>query len=168
MVKTKCLYLHGLDSQPMREKDDILLANFEHLVSPKINYRRENIFSFLCAIVEEREIGCIVGSSFGGFMAYHLARKYALSVILFNPALAYYQTNPDIINEFDRVPMKKCFVAIGQEDDVVPPQSTLDYLKSSNHESTFFHVEIIEKLGHRIPLDVLENTIRDALNKFLD
>ena len=164
----KCLYLHGLESQPMKEKDDILCVNFEQVVSPKLNYRQPKIFSEICETVEKEKIEILVGSSFGGFMSFFLAQKYGLSAILFNPALAYYSTNPEIIDDFDVLEMKKVFVAIGEQDDVVLPQSTIDFLKNEDYRAEILHVEIVKDLGHRIPIDVFDNIITSAKNKFLD
>lgn len=92
------VYIHGFRSSPLSEKSrafkriftDITLATYDTL-HPEVGSRQ------LDTIVGKLKSPVLVGSSLGGFWAFQLAKKYALSCLLLNPCMTPEATlRPDV------------------------------------------------------------------------
>lgn len=152
------LYLHGLDSGP-NEKKYYLMRDAGHSVEmPRLNYRAfENsiyLFEDLVAEVEMKGINFIVGSSFGGYMGFHLSEYCNLPALLFNPALGYQSSAVPVKEEFSD---SKKTIILGKLDDVVDPQDTRDFFASGKYTNT----KIVElEIGHLVKPDVFEDCLK--------
>lgn len=94
------VYIHGFRSSPLSEKSrafksifpDITLASYDTLHAD-IGFQQ--LDSLVQAVPTAQPI--LIGSSLGGFWAYQLAKKYALSCVLLNPCMTPEDTlRPDI------------------------------------------------------------------------
>ena len=66
MSKIKTLYLHGLDSLPVSQKNEMMEKVGFEVFAPKIDYRIEkNIYQNLRQKIIERKIEFLIGSSLG-------------------------------------------------------------------------------------------------------
>ena len=67
------LYLHGLDSKLSPEKRQIL-ENYGKVFAPDLNYyENPNVIQTLLKMYPDVEINTVIGSSIGGFAAFHVA-----------------------------------------------------------------------------------------------
>jgi predicted esterase YcpF (UPF0227 family) len=90
MQKYNCLYIHGLDSSPLKEKLDILKGAGMNVFALHIDYRNQkNSYDLLENFAKKNEINFIVGSSLGGYIGFWLAEQLGIPCLLLNPALAY-------------------------------------------------------------------------------
>ena len=69
----------------------------------------------------------IVGSSMGGYFAYHLGTHYKTNLLLLNPALPNRTFDPPILP--DGIEKSKIWALLGENDDVVDPVANQKILK---------------------------------------
>lgn len=150
----KILYLHGLESPQGGEKVDFLSTkSFVH--APSLDYTRADIFDFLIKTVNEFKPDYIIGSSMGGYSAFILGALYKIPVLAFNPALHSRTLEPSFPDFVKHHFPQEFTVVLGDQDTVIPPKQTLDWLK--DHVKDRYvksNIQTIEKMGHRTPLDV--------------
>jgi len=96
----------------------------------------------------------IIGSSYGGRFAFYLGKKVGAPVILLNPALAE-GIHPSWFGE-DNKP-SKVFLALGNSDDVIDPQGTVNWLNKIDRLDWNMNNTIWGPYGHRTPIDVFKN-----------
>lgn len=141
------LYLHGLNSTNLNERTE-WLSQYGKVYHPLMDY--QNIpaaFLYLEKLVKKYKPQVIVGSSMGGFMAYHLGNYYGIPGILLNPALIMKL----VIKPNNRsYPVKNThYIALGNQDDVIPPFTTKALLKEDgiDYKSKEF------ERGHETPIE---------------
>ena len=159
----KILYLHGLESPQGGEKVDFLATkSFVH--APDLDYTRAEIFAFLIQTVNEFKPDYIIGSSMGGYSAFVLGALYKIPVLAFNPALHSRTLEPAFPDFVKHHFPGEFIVVLGDQDTVIPPKQTLDWLKD-HIKDRFVKSDIknVETMGHRVPLDVFI----DMYNKIL-
>jgi predicted esterase YcpF (UPF0227 family) len=90
------IYIHGFNSAPnsfkarlVGERMRALGREAEYLV-PALPHRPSEAIALLCDTVERFPAAAMIGSSLGGFYATWLAERYALRVVLVNPAVRPY------------------------------------------------------------------------------
>ncbi|WP_026977728.1 YqiA/YcfP family alpha/beta fold hydrolase [Flavobacterium tegetincola] len=150
------LYLHGLESKLSETKRTILEA-FATVIAPDMDYHNNpNVYQELLKEYKNETIDCIIGSSMGGFMGYHVAMTLGCPALLFNPALAKrsaVQNIPDTINpSVDQ----QISIVLGGKDEVVDPKTTLDYLSKHFNKTVQLQVKVRPELEHPIPLEIFE------------
>ena len=149
----KTLYIHGLDGFLSDEKHAVL-SKFTKVISPIIDYRANPAAYFdLLTIAKEEEVDIIIGTSMGGYMAYHLSLHLDLPALLFNPALPFRSVGVDL-PEQDKFRNTYLRVIIGGQDDIIDPIQNLTWL--ATHEKGEMDIRWRNTLGHRIPIDVFE------------
>lgn len=155
------LYIHGLDSYLSDDKKEIL-SEYTLVVAPVLDFRSgDRIYYDLEKILLEIDIDFIIGSSMGGFMAYHLSLNFNKPALLFNPALPFRSVGQNVpVQNKNR--MSYLRVIIGGQDDIVLPELNLDWLFA--HESGNFEIRWKNLLGHRIPLNIFKEEISDFFN----
>lgn len=162
----KLLYIHGLHSQPRADKNAILEEFAESVFAPKIDYfGTQPVFSWLLEICKTQQIDALVGSSAGGLMAFWLNKYVGVKALLFNPALKFQSFASDIIEPSTEDLQQNYFnyIILGEKDDVVNPQDTINYLQEKESTENY-QLNKIENLGHQIDLE----TFRFALEKFVE
>lgn len=90
----------------------------------------------------------IVGSSMGGFFAFHLGTHYKTNLLLLNPAIPNRSFDPPILP--DGIEKSKMWALIGKNDDVVDPVANEQILKRAGAVVTIGGHE------HRTPREVFE------------
>ena len=151
----KVLYLHGLESGQGGPKVDYL-ATQGAVMAPKMDYTRKGLFTEMVQLVEEFDPDVIVGSSMGGYFGYMLAGLFKKKAVLFNPALHSRTFEPHVPLFAKKHIPDEFVVVLGDEDTVIPPNKTLDYL--NDHLGTSVvnaKVERVKTMGHRVDLHVL-------------
>ena len=71
----------------------------------------------------------LVGSSMGGYFAYHLGTHYKSNLLLLNPALPYRSFDPPILP--DGSEKSRMWALIGKNDDVVDPSLNKEILNKA-------------------------------------
>ncbi|MGB7786942.1 MAG: YqiA/YcfP family alpha/beta fold hydrolase [Salinimicrobium sp.] len=153
------LYLHGLDSKLRSQKREIL-ERFGKVYAPDLDYYTDqNAIESIMEKYTEVEINVVIGSSMGGFAAYHVSNLLHRPSLLFNPALArgsVVQHIPQKEGMYNNLKQ----IVIGQRDDVVNPAETLEFLSGNFHPVTDLHVHLVPRLGHRIPEQLFEEEVK--------
>ncbi len=157
------LYLHGLDSKLNPEKRGIL-EKYGTVYAPDLDYYRDShAIESILEMYPGEEINTVIGSSMGGFAAYHVANALLRPALLFNPALMKRSVPQNIpgIEGFNNLKQ----IVIGQRDEVVSPADTLTFLKTDFNPVTDLHLHLVPRLGHRIPVEFFEEEVASFFEK---
>lgn len=118
--------------------------------------------SFMRREIENaKDKSLVIGLSFGGYVAYHVAKANGIPCILINPALDRAKTRTGIYDfEMNYEPKDiKLEVYIATDDNVVPPRYTTNYLKKNSIEC---QIVKIDDMGHNCSyqhiFDILGNS----------
>lgn len=159
-----CLYIHGLHSTVNPDKINILEKYFKRTTAQHIDYiQQKNAFQLLEKICVSEQVDFIVGSSFGGYLGFHLSRKLQLPGIIYNPALFFGKEDKVFIPNKPTNPSPSLLAVIGEQDDVVPPESTKKFIKN-NKIGDNLHTISCSWLGHIIDLNTFEVMLQNSLN----
>lgn len=158
------LYLHGLDSKLSPEKREIL-EKFGKVYAPDLNYYQDqNAIESILNMYPDVEINTVIGSSMGGFAAYHVSNALFRPALLFNPALqkrSVPQNIPADNNNYNNLKQ----IVIGQTDDVVSPADTFSFLTENFNPVTDIHLHLVPRLGHNIPVEFFEEEVKSFFAK---
>ena len=142
------LYIHGLDSSPKPEKIGVL-KQYGRVVGLHLDYKKEeNPFKLLNDTILNENISHIVGSSLGGFLGFWLGEKNSLPCLLFNPALGMRSIDLQVERNYNKCP--KRLIVLGEQDDVVLPYHTIEFLRPFSRKKTQQEIIIDSTMEHRI------------------
>lgn len=151
------LFLHGLESKLSDEKRAIL-ATYGTVIAPDLDYKSNpDAIQNLYDEFKNQNINAIIGSSMGGFAAYHLANSLGICTLLYNPALPY--RTSIIQNIPSHLPQKQSplmMVVLGAQDDVIKAKDNLAFLAQNFSELKECTIQIINELAHQIPVPIFE------------
>ncbi len=166
MPKIKSLYIHGIDSSPVPEKIAIMEQAGLEVSALHLNYREnKNVYFELKQLIQEKDIEFIIGSSFGGMLAYWLGEDLGIPVLLFNPAMSYQSAKVDI----PKITALKCpvrMVVIGEKDDVIDPVENKSFFKQKEREPLKQKVLSCDWLGHSIDLQTFDEMVFWAVKNY--
>lgn len=152
------LFLHGLESKLSDEKRAILQI-YGTVIAPDLDYKSNpDTIQNLYDEFKNQNINAIIGSSMGGFAAYHLANSLGICAMLYNPALPY--RNSVVQNIPSDLPKKRSprmRIVLGGQDDVIKAKDNLAFLAQNFSELKECTIEIINELAHQIPVAIFEN-----------
>jgi hypothetical protein len=152
------LYLHGLESKLSAPKRTIL-ETYGTVIAPDIDYKSNpNAIQNLYNEYHNQDINAVIGSSMGGFAAYHLANSLGIWALLYNPALPY--RNSVLQNIPSHLPQKQSplmRIVLGGQDDVIKAKDNLVFLSQNFSELKECTIEIINGLAHQIPVAIFKN-----------
>jgi predicted esterase YcpF (UPF0227 family) len=145
----KVAFFHGLDSEPITQKNIILREVFDEVYDPFMDYRNNpNLFNEVLDYLKDNPVDLIIGSSMGGYFAYCLSTHLGTRTLLFNPAMHSRPIEPTI-SLGDKV--ANHYVILGKNDDVIDPIKTIEWFNES--ENVIFE---IENMGHVIDLNIFK------------
>lgn len=158
------LYLHGLDSKLNPEKRQIL-EKYGKVFAPDLDYYQDShAIKTILEMFQDVEINTVIGSSMGGFAAYHVSNALFRPALLFNPALQKRSVPQNIpVEENNYNNLKQ--IIIGQRDDVVAPADTLSFLSENFNPVTDIHLRLVARMGHRIPVELFEEEVESFFKK---
>lgn len=157
----KILYIHGLNSSPKAEKLEILKAKGHQVFALHLDYENEpNTFDILKKYAIANKIDFIVGSSAGGYIGYWLGQELSIPQLLFNPAVGKRSISYDINYEIEEKEAVKSWVILGKKDEVVAPESTLNFFKNKVN----IRIIIAQWLAHQIDLQTFSEAVNWGLN----
>ena len=140
----KILFLHGLESNNKSSKVKCMLELGHEVLAPALNYfDNKNLYQETMDKLLAFEPELIVGSSMGGYFAYHLGTHFKTNLLLLNPALPNRSFDPPILP--DGKEKSKIWALIGNKDDVIDPIANEEILKRAGAKLMF------GDHGHRTP-----------------
>lgn len=151
------LYLRGLESKLSDEKRAIL-ETYGTVITPDLDYKsnpdaNQNLYNGF----NNQNINAIIGSSMGGYAAYHLANSLGICAMFDNPALPY--RNSVVENIPSDLPKKRSLhirIVLGGLDDVIKAKDNLAFLAQNFSELKECTIQIVNELAHQIPVAVFE------------
>jgi hypothetical protein len=151
------LFLHGLESK-LSDRKRVILETSGKVISPDLEYKSNpNVIQNLYDEYLDQDINAIIGSSMGGFSAYHLANSLGICALLYNPALPYRSDIKQIIPT--SLPIKNSpfmrFV-LGSQDEVIKAKDNLIFLAQNTSPKTDYDITIKGELAHQIPIGIFE------------
>lgn len=150
------LYLHGLESKLSEVKREVLLS-FGTVFAPDLDYKNNTeIFDWILNSYKNQTFNCIIGSSMGGFMGYHIAMQMNIPALLFNPALPVRSLNQNIPSTIITKENQRFSIVLGSLDETVPAVSNLKYFAENLVTSMQYSIKIRPDLAHQIPLEIFE------------
>lgn len=157
----KILYLHGLKSEPENAKTCYLRHKGFDVYSPRINYDNPQIYFDLFDDIRNYNPDLIIGSSLGGYLAYHYARQLDIKAVLFNPAFVTqtqtpYLQLPIVKNQF--TPYLE--VHVGIKDEVVHYTDVDDYLKSNY--PLYHYASIKQNMEHQVNMNIFKTIVNNS------
>ena len=145
----KIFYIHGLESTQNSSKVDLMRSLGYDVHAEYMDYRNvSDLYEKTLNSIKDFKPFVIVGSSMGGYFAYHLGTHYKTNLILLNPALPNRSFDPPILP--DGIEKSHIWALIGKNDDVVDPVANEKILKRVGAS-----IEIGNH-GHRTPPEIFE------------
>ena len=155
----KIAWLHGLESKPDKDRNNLMNSYFDEFYAPHIDYKRDKDIIFDKTLKEIKDFNpdVIAGSSMGAWMAFHIGNNLNIPTLLFNPALS--DRSLDVrYKTGNSKPLHT--IVLGNQDIVVPPDETIEWLKNNKNNVKVSY----ENIGHRIPFVVFKKYMRIYLN----
>lgn len=154
------LYLHGLNGSLSEEKQAVL-NNYFNIFAPVINYEQEDVKSIIDKIIMNNRIDLVMGTSMGGYVGYHTARKLNVPCLLFNPAIFYKSVEIIFSPENDYKLFENLMVIVlGKKDNII--DYNLAYQNLVLDDSiTRINFNIYADLEHRIDLDTFKKEVEN-------
>lgn len=150
------LYLHGLESK-LSDAKRTILEEFGTVLAPDMDYHQNStVFDTLLTTYKSETIDCIIGSSMGGFMGYHVANTLGCPALLFNPALAKRSAIQNVPENIKPKQNQQISIVLGGKDDVVDPKSTLEYVSNHFSKTMQLQIKVRPDLAHPIPLEIFK------------
>jgi len=154
MKKTILIY-HGLGSTPNKDRIKTFIKRGYNVISDLHDYHAEwnkdQGKSFMDKQIElSKSVDLILGISFGGYIAYELAKIHNIPCLLINPAIDRDKSKSNIkhYNFISGLNEPMIEVYYGVQDTNVDPLITLEYLEK-NYKN--YSVNPILKMAHRVP-----------------
>ncbi len=152
------LYLHGLESK-LSDAKRAVLEHYANVIAPDLDYHNNpNAVQEVYDAFKSQTIDYVMGSSMGGFAAFHLGRAFDKPVLLFNPALVK-RLVPQNIPTYKLPTSGFGQVVLGGIDTVVDPADSLRYLGDQLKAGFDYYLHLRAEMGHRTPLDVFEEEV---------
>jgi len=146
------LYLHGYNSTNKNARTEWLQLKGK-VINPLMSYGNfPQDYKFLEKLVQLHRPDWIIGSSLGGYFAFHLGNYYRIPTVLLNPALL--MTN--IVRPDNRIAPADTLhtISLGIKDEVIPPESTYAVLKQLKARYQIFEYNTGHETGFEIFTDI--------------
>jgi predicted esterase YcpF (UPF0227 family) len=151
------LFLHGLESK-LSDPKRAILETYGTIIAPNLEYRSNpHMIQMLYDEYHNQDINAIIGSSMGGFAAYHLANSLGICALLYNPALPYRNAVEQIIPA--SLPINNSAfmrIVLGAQDNIIKAKDNLNYLALHSNPTTDYVITIKKELVHQIPIEIFE------------
>ncbi len=160
----RTLYLHGLDSHPIPEKNKIMKDAGLELTALHINYREKlGVYETLKDTAIRKDIEFIIGSSLGGYIGNTLAEDLGLPCLLFNPAMHYTDVFYSKMPVLEQPHCPARFIVLGLNDETINPNYTLKVFREKGCSGLDQRIITAHWLGHEIDLRTFEEMVNWAV-----
>jgi len=154
----KILFLHGLQSNNKSSKVSHMNDEGHEVMAPHMNYfDNEHLYQETLKKLLEFEPELIVGSSMGGYFAYHLGTHFKTNLLLLNPALPNRSFDPPILR--DGKEKSRIWAMVGKNDTDVPSKENIEILKRAGAKVQIGDHE------HRTPIEVFKPFFNSVLKE---
>lgn len=154
----KILFLHGLQSNNKSSKVSHMNDEDHEVMAPQMNYfDNENLYQETLEKLLAFEPELIVGSSMGGYFAYHLGTHFKTNLLLLNPALPNRSFDPPILP--DGKEKSRIWAMVGKNDTDVPAKENIEILKRAGAKVQIGDHE------HRTPIEVFKPFFNSVLKE---
>ena len=154
----KILFLHGLQSNNKSLKVSHMNDEGHEVMAPHMNYfDNDKLFQETMDKLLAFEPELIVGSSMGGYFAYHLGTHYKTNLLLLNPALPNRSFDPPILP--DGKEKSRIWAMVGKNDTDVPAKENIEILKRAGAKVQIGDHE------HRTPIEVFKPFFNSVLKE---
>jgi hypothetical protein len=151
----KIAFLHGLESVQPSEKSIWLDSAFDDPYCPGMDYKDPTLFERVLKEIQERKIEVIIGSSMGGYFAYHISTITGIPTVLFNPAMASRSFEPLVQSGNE---LSNHEIIYGLFDDVISANKTRQWFEEHGLGAFHFHQEF---MGHRTPMNIFTKYVSE-------
>ena len=152
----KIFFLHGLESTHQSSKVDLMRALGHDVHAQYMDYKNVlDLYTKTLNSIIEFNPDLIVGSSMGGYFAYHLGTHYKTNLLLLNPALPNRTFDPPILP--DGIEKSKIWALVGENDDVVDPVANEEILKRAGAKVQIGDHE------HRTPPEIFKPFFKEVI-----
>jgi predicted esterase YcpF (UPF0227 family) len=128
------------------------------VMAPNMNYfDNEQLYKETLDKLMEFEPELVVGSSMGGYFAYHLGTHFSTNLLLLNPALPKRSFDPPIFA--DGKEKSRIWAMVGKNDIDVPAKENIELLKSVGAKLQIGGHE------HRTPIEVFKPFFSSVLKE---
>ena len=148
-----CVIYHGLGSNPSEYRKNLLEKFGYTVLSEFFDYEKEYLLDkgksfFENELKKINKVDLIIGSSFGGYIAYNLSKITGIDAVLINPALNREKSKSNIKHYYFNIGDKNPNIEIfyGENDNIVLKEYTEEFLIKENYSKY-----IINKMAHRVP-----------------
>ena len=166
MQNIKTVYIHGLDGEPKPEKMEIMKQAGLEVSALHLNYREnKNVYSELKELIIKNKVKFLIGSSFGGMLAYYLAEELGIPCLIFDPAIAYRSVQVEIPKIKSNIcPLR--IVVLGEKDDIINPIENAKIFNQKEKTGLIQKVVTCNWLGHQIDLQTFDEMVFFALRNY--
>lgn len=155
----RIFFIHGLESSNKSSKVDLMRSKGFDVVAPSMDYTtNEDLFSQTLEKVLEFQPHLIVGSSMGGYFAYHIGFHYSTTLLLLNPALISRPFQPKILP--DGQVKSDIWALLGEQDDLISPIQNFEILQKMGATIR------IGKHGHRTPIEAFQGVFEELIKNY--
>jgi Predicted esterase len=165
----KTLWIHGMNASPNEEKIATMRSHGLEVDALHLDYGSEpRSFEILRDHCIQNSIAFLVGSSYGGFLAFWLSEELGLPCLIINPAVSLRLreiTRPKLTG----LRSKLCIVALGNDDDKIDPERTQQFMDQDRRDGKTIVVKIWEMEGHNFSPNAFNEIIKwglEELQKF--
>jgi predicted esterase YcpF (UPF0227 family) len=153
----KIFFLHGLESTHQSSKVDHMRALGHNVHAEYMDYRNVlDIYAKTLNSIIDFNPDLIVGSSMGGYFAYHLGTHFSTNLLLLNPALPKRSFEPPIMA--DGKQKSRIWAMVGENDTDVPAKENIEILNRAGAKVQ------IGNHKHRTPVEVFEPYFKSVLD----
>ena len=154
----RIFFIQGLESSNKSSKVDWMRSKGFDVLAPSMDYAtNDSLFSQTLEKVIEFQPHLIVGSSMGGYFAYHIGSHYSTPLLLLNPALISRPFQPKIVP--DGTEKSEIWALLGEQDDLISTIQNFNILQ--NIGATIR----IGKHGHRTPIEAFRGIFEEVIQK---
>ena len=142
----KILFFHGFESTLPSSKAEWMQLQGHTVHAHPMQYEKQNAFHLALKCAKKFKPDLIVGSSMGGYFAFHIGTHLPTNLVLLNPALQ--RRSKEYEHPEDGKYQPEIWALLGKNDSVIDPVVTAEKLKNLNAKIT------IGEHSHRTALDV--------------
>ena len=154
----KIFFLHGLESNNQSTKVNLMRALGHYVHAEYMDYKKVlDLYAKTLNSMIEFNPDLIVGSSMGGYFAFHLGTHYKTNLLLLNPALPNRTFDPPILP--DGKEKSRIWALVGENDDVVDPVANEEILKRAGAKVQIGNHE------HRTPTEIFKPFLKKVITE---
>jgi predicted esterase YcpF (UPF0227 family) len=160
----KIVYFHGWNGIYDENRAKILGKFGDEVYYPNINYQHDKnlIHSYSGDLSKGDAPTLIVGSSLGGYLAFHVSNIIRCPSLIINPSF-FLKNGSELRPNFSLMENYDKQIIISGKDEEIDVKRVLKFLKEVGYDS---QINIYSELSHHVPLDIFENIFIEFREKY--